>query len=177
MNMDMDEKIYSLMVQAEDIQAHAVKLQREADASVMELRQLTDELKAVLAEFKAMTSRTAAGSEDDSTPDSLPAEDADLPLIYEPANSEESIFNKSIDELNLSTRSKNCLISSKINLIGQLVQYREREIASIEDLGKKSLKEIKDALEELKLSFYMKLEGFPEVDISDLCLRYGFLTG
>jgi DNA-directed RNA polymerase subunit alpha len=78
---------------------------------------------------------------------------------------EEEKFNenllKSIDELELSVRSSNCLNSANIRTIGELVQKTEAELLKTRNFGKKSLNEIKSILAEMGLSLGMKLENFP----------------
>jgi len=68
---------------------------------------------------------------------------------------------KSVDELELSVRSANCLKHANIKLIGELVQKTESEILATKNFGRKSLNEIKEILTEMGLSFGMKLENFP----------------
>jgi DNA-directed RNA polymerase subunit alpha len=68
---------------------------------------------------------------------------------------------KSVDELELSVRSANCLKHANIKLIGELVQKTESEILATKNFGRKSLNEIKEILAEMGLSFGMKLENFP----------------
>ncbi len=68
---------------------------------------------------------------------------------------------KSVDELELSVRSANCLKHADIKLIGELVQKTESEILATKNFGRKSLNEIKEILAEMGLSFGMKLENFP----------------
>ncbi|MFQ5842299.1 MAG: DNA-directed RNA polymerase subunit alpha [Thermodesulfobacteriota bacterium] len=68
---------------------------------------------------------------------------------------------KSVDELELSVRSANCLKHADIKLIGELVQKTESEILGTKNFGRKSLNEIKEILAEMGLSLGMKLEHFP----------------
>jgi DNA-directed RNA polymerase subunit alpha len=72
----------------------------------------------------------------------------------------ENLF-KSVDELELSVRSANCLKHADIKLIGELVQKTEAEILATKNFGRKSLNEIKEILAEMGLSLGMKLESFP----------------
>lgn len=72
----------------------------------------------------------------------------------------ENLF-KSVDELELSVRSANCLKHASIKLIGELVQKTEEEILATKNFGRKSLNEIRDMLAEMGLSLSMKLENFP----------------
>jgi len=70
-------------------------------------------------------------------------------------------LNKSIDELELSVRSHNCLKKMGINSIGDLVQRSEADLLKVRNFGKKSLEEVKKVLVDMHLSMGMKV---PEVD-------------
>ncbi|RPJ06315.1 MAG: DNA-directed RNA polymerase subunit alpha [Deltaproteobacteria bacterium] len=72
----------------------------------------------------------------------------------------ENLF-RSVDELELSVRSANCLKHANIKLIGDLVQKTEAEILATKNFGRKSLNEIKEILAEMGLSLGMKLESWP----------------
>jgi DNA-directed RNA polymerase subunit alpha len=71
----------------------------------------------------------------------------------------ENLF-RSVDELELSVRSANCLKHANIRLIGDLVQKTEAEILATKNFGRKSLNEIKEILDEMGLSLGMKLENW-----------------
>ena len=83
------------------------------------------------------------------------------PIIDEPAPLNPNLF-KSVDELELSVRSANCLQNANIRLIGELVQRSEAEMLKTKNFGRKSLNEIKDVLASMELELGMKLEGFPD---------------
>jgi len=68
---------------------------------------------------------------------------------------------RSVDELELSVRSANCLKNANIKLIGDLVQKTEAEILATKNFGRKSLNEIKEILASMGLSLGMKLENWP----------------
>ncbi|HEC98850.1 MAG TPA: DNA-directed RNA polymerase subunit alpha [Proteobacteria bacterium] len=72
----------------------------------------------------------------------------------------ENIY-RSVDELELSVRSANCLKNADINLIGDLIQKTEAEMLKTKNFGRKSLNEIKEMLAEMGLSLGMKLENWP----------------
>ncbi len=72
----------------------------------------------------------------------------------------ENLF-RTVDELELSVRSANCLKNADIKYIGELVQRTEAEMLKTKNFGRKSLNEIKEMLAEMGLSLGMKLEGFP----------------
>jgi DNA-directed RNA polymerase subunit alpha len=69
-------------------------------------------------------------------------------------------LDKSVDELELSVRSANCLQNANIRYIGELVQRTEAEMLKTKNFGRKSLKEIKEILSEMGLSLGMKLDGW-----------------
>jgi DNA-directed RNA polymerase subunit alpha len=66
-------------------------------------------------------------------------------------------LKRSVEELELSVRSYNCLKNADIKTIGQLVQKTEAEMLKTKNFGRKSLNEIKEILAEMGLSFGMKL--------------------
>jgi DNA-directed RNA polymerase subunit alpha len=72
----------------------------------------------------------------------------------------ENLF-RSVDELELSVRSANCLKHADIRLIGDLVQKTEAEILATKNFGRKSLNEIKEILADMGLSLGMKIENWP----------------
>jgi len=72
---------------------------------------------------------------------------------------------RSVDELELSVRSANCLKNAGIKLIGELVSRTEAEMLKTQNFGRKSLNEIKDILVDMGLTLGMKLENFPDPEI------------
>jgi DNA-directed RNA polymerase subunit alpha len=75
----------------------------------------------------------------------------------------QAILDKSIEELELSVRSFNCLEAAGIKTIRDLVQKTESEMLKYRNFGRKSLSEIKAILKQHSLSFNMKLDerGLP----------------
>jgi len=67
-------------------------------------------------------------------------------------------LKRSVDELELSVRSYNCLKNANIRNIGELVQKSEAEMLKTRNFGRKSLNEIKEILETLGLNLGMKLD-------------------
>jgi DNA-directed RNA polymerase subunit alpha len=67
---------------------------------------------------------------------------------------------RTVDELELSVRSANCLANANIRFIGELVQKTEAEMLKTKNFGRKSLKEIKEILTQMDLSLGMQIEGF-----------------
>lgn len=80
--------------------------------------------------------------------------------VTEESKINEHLF-RSVDELELSVRSNNCLKNANIRTIGELVQKTDAEMLKTRNFGKKSLNEIKAILTEMGLSLGMKLENFP----------------
>jgi DNA-directed RNA polymerase subunit alpha len=67
---------------------------------------------------------------------------------------------RSVDELELSVRSANCLQNANIHYIGDLVQRTEAEMLKTKNFGRKSLKEIKEILAQMGLSLGMKIDNW-----------------
>jgi DNA-directed RNA polymerase subunit alpha len=78
----------------------------------------------------------------------------------EPLN--ENLF-RSVDELELSVRSANCLQNANITLIGELVQKSEQDMLKTKNFGRKSLKEIKEILATMGLALGMKFDNWPQM--------------
>src|SRR5258706_7110400 len=72
------------------------------------------------------------------------------------------LLDKSVEELELSVRSSNCLRAAEIKTIGDLVKKGEPEMLKYRNFGRKSLKEIQDILGEMGLSFGMDIGRFYE---------------
>jgi len=92
-------------------------------------------------------------------------EEEEEEVSYPEDEEEKEAFNenllRSVDELELSVRSANCLKHANIKLIGDLVQRTEAEILATKNFGRKSLNEIKEILTEMGLSLGMKLDNWP----------------
>ena len=71
-------------------------------------------------------------------------------------------LDKSVEELELSVRSSNCLRAAEIETIGELVQKGEAEMLKFRNFGRKSLKEIQDILAEMGLHFGMDVSPYYE---------------
>ena len=101
--------------------------------------------------------------------------DEDMEPDYADENSEDSDkgFNeniyRSVDELELSVRSSNCLKNAEITSIYHLVQKTDTEMLKTKNFGRKSLNEIKEVLATMELSLGMDLDGFepPEEENSE----------
>jgi len=68
------------------------------------------------------------------------------------------ILNRSVEELELSVRSYNCLKNANIQTIGELVQKTEAEMLRTKNFGRKSLNEIKEILANMGLSLGMRVD-------------------
>ncbi len=75
---------------------------------------------------------------------------------------------KSIDELELSVRSYNCLKNERISYVGDLAVKTESEMLKTSNFGRKSLNELKDNLKVMGLSFGMKIADWPPKNIAEL---------
>jgi DNA-directed RNA polymerase subunit alpha len=67
-------------------------------------------------------------------------------------------LNRSVEELELSVRSYNCLKNANIQTIGELIQKTEAEMLKTKNFGRKSLNEIKEILAQMGLSLGMKID-------------------
>jgi len=87
--------------------------------------------------------------------------EAPIAHVEEPAPINPNLF-KSVDELELSVRSANCLQNANIRYIGELIQRTEAEMLKTKNFGRKSLNEIKDVLASMDLELGMTVDNFPE---------------
>jgi DNA-directed RNA polymerase subunit alpha len=96
--------------------------------------------------------------EDDLEEENISADQGDL--IH--ALSEDPVFNnnllKSVEELELSVRSYNCLKNANIKTIADLVQKTEQEMLRTKNFGRKSLNEIKEILHTMGLRLGMRVD-------------------
>jgi DNA-directed RNA polymerase subunit alpha len=88
-------------------------------------------------------------------------EEKAIPSLEEPEPINPNLF-RSVDELELSVRSANCLQNANIRYIGELVQRTEAEMLKTKNFGRKSLNEIKEVLASMGLELGMSLESFPD---------------
>ncbi|MGD8561431.1 MAG: DNA-directed RNA polymerase subunit alpha [Desulfarculaceae bacterium] len=91
-------------------------------------------------------------------------EEEELPPVNE------NLF-RTVDELELSVRSANCLKNANIKYIGELVQRSESEMLKTKNFGRKSLNEIKEMLTEMGLSLGMGLDSFPSREELDTRIK------
>jgi DNA-directed RNA polymerase subunit alpha len=93
-------------------------------------------------------------------------EEGESPAL-EHSDEEKSVLvdklSKSVDEMELSVRSYNCLKNANIRTIGELVQKSEAEMLKTKNFGRKSLNEIKEILSGMGLALGMKLDDWPQL--------------
>jgi DNA-directed RNA polymerase subunit alpha len=85
-----------------------------------------------------------------------PEEEIDFPTTEDERLLDQ--MSRSVDELELSVRSYNCLKNANIRTIGDLVARTEAEMLKTKNFGRKSLNEIKDILSEMGLSLGMDFD-------------------
>jgi len=94
--------------------------------------------------------------------------DEEEEVYEEPEEEEDEILNdnlnRSVEELELSVRSANCLKNANIRFIGELVQKTESEMLKTKNFGRKSLNEIKEILAEMGLQLGMKIPSWQHPD-------------
>lgn len=69
-------------------------------------------------------------------------------------------LDRTVDELELSVRSANCLKNADLQYIGELIQKTEQEMLKTKNFGRKSLNEIKAVLKGMGLRLGMRAEGW-----------------
>ena len=69
------------------------------------------------------------------------------------------ILNRSVEEMELSVRSYNCLKNANIQTLGDLIQKTESEMLRTKNFGRKSLNEIREILTSMNLTFGMKVDS------------------
>ena len=123
-----------------------------AEAVAKATANLIDQLKI----FKSVDGKT------DRLPD---AEEEDYyasaSLSQQPEDETSKVLETTIEDLDLSVRSFNCLKRAGINVVADLVVKTEEEMMKVRNLGRKSLDEVRKKLEELGLSFK------PSVDVEE----------
>ena len=82
-----------------------------------------------------------------------------LPEKQEDHDNVSKVLSRSVEDLELSVRSANCLKNAGINTIGELVRKTEAEMLKTKNFGRKSLSEIKDILNEYDLTFGMDIDS------------------
>ncbi|OPZ70670.1 MAG: DNA-directed RNA polymerase subunit alpha [bacterium ADurb.Bin478] len=70
------------------------------------------------------------------------------------------LLRMTVDELELSVRSHNCLMAANIKTIGDLVRRDEQEMLKFRNFGRKSLSELSKILEEKGIHFGMDVDSY-----------------
>jgi len=89
-------------------------------------------------------------------------EEVEEEIISEKSDEQDNlskVLSCSVEDLELSVRSANCLKNAGINTIGELVKRTEAEMLKTKNFGRKSLSEIKDILSEYDLTFGMDIDS------------------
>ena len=89
----------------------------------------------------------------ESSPEDMPIKEKD-----EEKERLRELLERTVDELELSVRSHNCLKNANIRTIGELVQKTESEILKTKNFGRKSLNEIKEILQQMGLTLGMQID-------------------
>jgi DNA-directed RNA polymerase subunit alpha len=76
-------------------------------------------------------------------------------MVEKEEDKKEKVLEMTIEELDLSVRSFNCLKRAGINTVEELTQRTEEDMMKVRNLGKKSLEEVQQKLEALGLSLRM----------------------
>jgi len=84
--------------------------------------------------------------------------EGEVELIEPVTDQTTELLSRSVEELELSVRSYNCLKNANIQTLGDLVQKSEAEMLRTKNFGRKSLNEIKEILSGMGLSFGMKVD-------------------
>lgn len=77
-------------------------------------------------------------------------------MVEKEEEEQDKVLEMSIEELDLSVRSYNCLKRAGINTVGELIQKTEEDMMKVRNLGKKSLEEVVNKLASLNLSLKKK---------------------
>jgi DNA-directed RNA polymerase subunit alpha len=86
----------------------------------------------------------------DGLPEEIEEEEATFPEEVEDDTSK--VLEMTIEDLDLSVRSFNCLKRANINTVADLAEKTEDDMMKVRNLGRKSLEEVKKKLEELGLA-------------------------
>ncbi|MDH4028481.1 MAG: DNA-directed RNA polymerase subunit alpha [Nitrospirota bacterium] len=140
------------------------------DGSITPQKALTDAgsiLKGHLAIFSNDGDSDGESSEEEKVPaamieDKPVAENNPVSTMMDDYNDEPFEFNenllKSVEELELSVRSYNCLKNANIRTLAELVQKTEQEMLRTKNFGRKSLNEIKELIVLMGLHFNMRVD-------------------
>jgi len=96
--------------------------------------------------------------------DEEPFEEEEIEKVDEEMMKMRELFSRSVEELELSVRSSNCLKAAKIDTLGQMVVKSESEMLKYRNFGRKSLREIADILDGMNLHLGMDIQDILEND-------------
>ncbi|MBI3041079.1 MAG: DNA-directed RNA polymerase subunit alpha, partial [Chloroflexi bacterium] len=74
----------------------------------------------------------------------------------------EELYNKPVEQMNLSARTLNCLRRGNIATVGELISKEEKDLMALRNFGQKSKQEINDRLNELGLSLASQVKDGEE---------------
>jgi DNA-directed RNA polymerase subunit alpha len=97
--------------------------------------------------------------DEDDAPGAAPRAEGGVVLEHDALHDK---LGRSVDELELSVRSYNCLKNANIKTIGELVHKTENDMLKTKNFGRKSLNEIKEILETMGLSLGMKIDNWQQ---------------
>jgi DNA-directed RNA polymerase subunit alpha len=86
-----------------------------------------------------------------------PTEELDE-IVNEESEKLKELLERSVEELELSVRSSNCLKAANLKTLGELVRNSESDMLKYRNFGRKSLKEIADILEGMGLHLGMDID-------------------
>ncbi|TNF54660.1 DNA-directed RNA polymerase subunit alpha [bacterium] len=112
----------------------------------------------IISEHVALFSLEKESVPDEETMETLSEEEDNKALLNEN-------LLKSVDELELSVRSFNCLKNANIRTIADLVQKTEQEMLRTKNFGKKSLNEIREVIKSMGLDFNMRIDPDALLDV------------
>lgn len=95
--------------------------------------------------------------------DSAPVSEYDY-LLGDKGGSFTALLNKRIIDFNLTVRALNCLKSADIDTLGDLLKCKKEDLLKFRNFGKKSLSEIEDLLDSMKLHFGMDVDAIIAAD-------------
>lgn len=95
--------------------------------------------------------------------DSAPVSEYDY-LLGDKGGSFTALLNKRIIDFNLTVRALNCLKSADIDTLGDLLKCKKKDLLKFRNFGKKSLSEIEDLLDLMKLHFGMDVDAIIAAD-------------
>lgn len=140
------------------VESARVEQRTDLDKLVMDIETngVVDPEEAIRYAAKVLVEQLSVFADLKGTP--LPVEQPKLPQV-------DPVLLRPVDDLELTVRSANCLKAENIYYIGDLIQRTETELLKTPNLGRKSLKEIKEVLASRGLTLGMKLESWPPANL------------